>query len=89
MDVWCVYMCIWVLPIVNRSGDWKGARAHKGCRAIKKKDIRVFLKMAVTGLKLLWCIESEWDFEAFVTNVRQMAKLVVSLSSVLSVCHSF
>jgi hypothetical protein len=25
-----------VLPIVNRSGNWKEARAQKGCRAIKK-----------------------------------------------------
>jgi hypothetical protein len=25
-----------VLPIVNRSGNWKGAGVHKGCRAIKK-----------------------------------------------------
>jgi hypothetical protein len=24
-----------VLPIVNRSGDWKAARSHKGCRAIQ------------------------------------------------------
>jgi hypothetical protein len=26
-----------VLPIVNSSGDWKAAKVHKGCRAIKKK----------------------------------------------------
>jgi hypothetical protein len=43
----CVVLCLgrglatsWsivqgVLPIVNRSGDWNAARAHKGCRAFK------------------------------------------------------
>jgi hypothetical protein len=25
-----------ILTIVNRSGDWKAVRAHKGCRTIKK-----------------------------------------------------
>jgi hypothetical protein len=27
-----------VLPIVNRSGNWKEARAHKGCRAIQEAE---------------------------------------------------
>jgi hypothetical protein len=30
-----------VLPIVNRSGNWKAARAHKGYRAIQKRYVRV------------------------------------------------
>jgi hypothetical protein len=46
----CVFLCLvrglvrsWslvqgVLLIVNRSGNWKEARAHKGCRASKKKQ---------------------------------------------------
>jgi hypothetical protein len=48
-----------VLPILNRSGDWKAARAHKGCRANQKNlhcyssadDVNVFLKpeLLMTG----------------------------------------
>jgi hypothetical protein len=50
MCLFCALLCLgrglltsWslaqgVLPIVNRSGKWKAARAHKGCRAIQEKE---------------------------------------------------
>jgi hypothetical protein len=39
-----------VLPIANRSGDWKAARAHKGCRAIKKWGLRYHFAACVSPL---------------------------------------
>jgi hypothetical protein len=62
MDVWCVYVFIlclgrglstgWsvVQGVVNKSGDWKAARARKGCRAIKKTLCQVIT--SYTALRL-------------------------------------
>jgi hypothetical protein len=59
-----------VLPILNRSGDWKAMRAHKGYRAIKKwllplicsHDNKHFIgyMYCYTFLNLLISIKRQW-----------------------------
>jgi hypothetical protein len=63
-----------VLPIVNGSGDWKAARAHKGCRDIQKnvgagESSRVrgsvtwficLVKHHITGHLMFVLVSTEW-----------------------------
>jgi hypothetical protein len=39
-----------VLPIVNRSGNWKEARAHKGCRAIQEEEEEEEEEVTIDGV---------------------------------------
>jgi hypothetical protein len=41
-----------ILPIVNRSRDWKAARGHEGCRAIQKK--LTSLCLLASGHEHMW-----------------------------------
>jgi hypothetical protein len=41
----------WVLPSVNRPGDWKATRAHKGCRANKKKKKKGYREQSVISIQ--------------------------------------
>jgi hypothetical protein len=55
-----------VLPIVNRSGDWKTARAHKGCRAIQKIQwAKYFNFLDVKEKTGIW---KSWHLKALINN---------------------
>jgi hypothetical protein len=56
-----------VLPTVNWSGNWKEAKTHKGCRAIRKK-----LYWWKEEDLIMWCV----NLETIVSSCEHMYRLL-------------